>query len=169
MVEIKLVRTDEDAAAVHDLAYEFIDWLRERYPERHDQIADYLRHQNFAQQVKDVRPHYTPPKGECLIAVHRDRPVGLLMMKDKDGTTCEMNRMFVRPDARGLGVGRALIARLLDRAKEMGFATMNLGALPRHVEALPLYRSMGFQIDNRPKDAGTPADAILMTRDLTLS
>ena len=166
-LRIDLVRTDEQAGAVRDLAYAFVDWLRARYPEMHEQIDTYLEHQKFDQQIREVLRHYTPPKGECLLATVDDTPVGILMLKDLGDTVCEMNRMFVHDSARGMGVGRALLNRLMARAVEMGFTRMNLSALPRHHEAIALYRSCGFVDDTRVPDAGNSDNSVLMTADLT--
>lgn len=165
-VRINLVRTESQARAIYDLAYEFIDWLRDRYPEMDSEIDVYLKHQNFDEQIREVLKHFNPPKGECLLATLGDKPVGILMMKDLGAGVCEMNRMFVRDEARGLGAGRALAQRLKRRAREMGFHTMTLSALPRHHEALALYRSCGFEADVRPSEAGNSDNAILMKVEL---
>ena len=104
MVEIVQVRSEDHAAAVYKLAYEFIDWLHERYPEMSTEIATYLEHQKFDEQIRQVLIHYAPPRGECLLAIHRGEPVGVLMLKDLGDGVCEMNRMFVRQSDRGLVV-----------------------------------------------------------------
>lgn len=166
MLEIEPVRTQTQADTVYELAYEFIEWLRERYPEMADEIDVYLQHQKFDEQIREVLIHYNPPKGECLLAVNDGQPVGLLMLKDVGGNTCEMNRMFVRESARGLGAGRALVENLKKRARDMGFETMTLSALPRHYEALSLYRSCGFVLDEREREAGNSDNAVLMKADL---
>jgi len=165
-VQIDLVRKQDQADAVYILAYEFIDWLRDRYPEMASEIDVYLEHQNFDAQIREVLTHFNPPNGECLLATNAGEPVGILMLKRIDSTICEMNRMFVRESARGLGAGRALVEDLKQRAREMGFETMTLSALPRHHEALALYRSCGFRLDNREREAGNSDNAILMKIDL---
>jgi len=162
MVQIELVRNKEQAEAVHVLAYEFIDWLRVRYPEMGAEIDNYLKHQKFDEQIREVLTHYNPPRGECLLANRDEIPVGILMLKDLGGGVCEMNRMFVRESARGCGAGRALLERLKERAREMGFSTMTLSALPRHHEAMALYRVSGFEFDDRPREAGNSNNSILM-------
>lgn len=167
MVEILLVRNQSEADSVYLLAYEFIDWLRARYPEMSSEIDDYLEYQKFEEQILNVLVHYRPPNGECLLAIHNQEPVGILMLKDLGGKVCEMNRMFVRDGARGLGVGRSLLNRLIERSKEMGFEKMVLSALVRHHEALPLYKSSGFQLNAEPFRSGSPESAIHMTLDLT--
>ena len=67
-----------------------------------------------------------------------------MMLRNMGGDRCEMNRMFVNEAGRGKGVAKALVERLKDCAREMGFSRMTLGALERHHEALALYKKMGF-------------------------
>ncbi|MFQ5622763.1 MAG: GNAT family N-acetyltransferase [Paracoccaceae bacterium] len=62
--------------------------------------------------------------------------------------------MFVRPAARGHGVGRKLCERLIERARELGYAPMKLDALHCHRGALPLYRSLGFVADRESPSFG---------------
>ena len=166
MLEIRNVRTDQEALHAGELARDFVGWLRDRYPERTDEITQYLVTQKFDEQVKDLRAYYTPPKGECLLALDQGQPVGLLMLKDIGDGICEMNRMFVRDTERGMGVGSALIAELGARAREMGFHRMLLGALPRHKEALALYHKTGFRPDERAKSTGVATDGIYLGLDL---
>ena len=167
MVQVNPVRNKADADAVYLLAYEFIDWLRARYPDMSTEIDEYLEHQKFDEQIKDVLIHYCPPNGECLLATHNDEPMGILMLKDNGGKVCEMNRLFVRDSARGLGIGRKLVQSLITCSKEMGFEKMVLSALPRHHEALALYRSSGFQLSSKPRKSGSPDNAVHMRLDLT--
>ncbi|MEP1206910.1 MAG: GNAT family N-acetyltransferase [Rhizobiaceae bacterium] len=96
---------------------------------------------------------FAPPGGECLLVKLGDQPVGILMMKPHSEGVCEMNRMFVRPKARGHGVGRALCNRVIERSRELGYEIMILSALDRHDEAIRLYRSLGFEQDSRPPGA----------------
>jgi len=167
LIKIVQVRSNVEAKAVHDLAHEFVAWLRTRYPEMNAEIDVYLETQKFEDQIKQVLLHFNPPHGECLLALHDKSPVGILMLKDLGQQVCEMNRMFVQEQARGLGAGRALVKRLFECAIEMGFKTMTLSALPRHDEAISLYRSIGFQDDVLAGKAGNSANAVLMRMDLT--
>ncbi len=162
MVQIYLVRSRQDADTVRELAYEFIAWLRARYPDMEAEVDAYLAEQQFEEQIKEVLIHYAPPRGECLLAVHDRKPAGLLMLKRLSDDTCEMNRMFVRDAARGCGVGRNLVERLKERAREMGFTSMVLSALPRHHEALALYENIGFVRDDWTGNADDTSGAIHM-------
>lgn len=75
VVEVNLVRTEKQAAQVRILAWEFIGWMRERYPEMLDEIEDYLTAQNFEQQLDGLLTYFNPPQGECLFAPKRAEKV----------------------------------------------------------------------------------------------
>lgn len=64
--------------------------------------------------------------------------------------TCELVKMYLRPQARGLGLGRALIQRCLDAAKEMGYTQVYLESMPELKKALSVYEKFGFEYLNGP-------------------
>ena len=161
MTVIVPVRSDADIAAATGLAWEFIDLLHDRYPERAENLKQYLKEQRFEEMLASFRDHFNPPFGECMLARRTGDPVGIVMLKPLEDKVCEMNRMFVRAGARGLGIGRGLCRSLLAEASQLGYREIRLGALDRHVEALPLYRSLGFETDpNPPKYASDDAGVI---------
>lgn len=56
-----------------------------------------------------------------------------------------MKRLFVRPSARGAGVGRALVDHVIDRARAAGHTRMVLDTLPIMRDAQRLYEQVGFR------------------------
>lgn len=168
MLEVRQVRSDEDVAAAKALVRAFVGFLRERYPEMGREIDNYLVAQDFEGQLADFRAHFNPPTGECLIGLIDGKPEGVIMLKAVDGTACEMNRTYVRPSARGSGLGRALCTALIAEARALGYREMRLSALFRHHEALPLYRSLGFEPCAPFEGGGDAGDerVIFMRRDL---
>jgi GNAT superfamily N-acetyltransferase len=89
-------------------------------------------------------PRLVGPGGRLLLARAGEEPVGVAALKPVDGATAEIKRMYVRPQARGRGVGRALLQRLVEDARSEGYRTARLESLRFMTEAHALYRSFGF-------------------------
>lgn len=161
------VRSDADVAAASDLARDFFAYMRATYPERAATIDAYLIAQDFEGQLADFRTHFNPPRGECLLARLDGAPAGVVMLKPYSPGVCELNRMYVTRAARGRGLGRALCEGLLARARELGYREVRLDALNERVEALPLYRKLGFGTDPAPPDfVRTDPDIVSMRMTL---
>ena len=137
-------RTPEDITAVRTLVWEFFDFLRLRYPEMCEEIDAYIKESKVAEYLENFADYFLPPNGDCFLAYNNGEPAGIVMLKRNDEREGEMNRMYVRDTARGLGLGRKLGAALVKEARALNYTTIRLDALNRHVEALPLYESLGF-------------------------
>jgi len=144
-------RTAQEIEAVKDLIWEFFDVLRQRYPDMVAEIDAYVQGQDVAGQLENFGDFFQPPSGECFVAYVGAEPAGLVLLKPEGDCAGEMNRMYVRDSARGLGLGRKLGEALIEEARLLKYHTVRLDALHRHVEALPLYESLGFR---RYEDAG---------------
>ena len=102
--------------------------------------ADLERHHK---EFRVELPKLVGPGGRLLLARAGDDAVGVGALKPVDAATAEIKRMYVRPQARGRGVGRALLQRLLDDARGEGYRTARLESLRFMTEAHALYRSFG--------------------------
>lgn len=60
------------------------------------------------------------------------------------GDTCELVKMYLLPEARGRGLGRTIIERCLQQAREFGFARIYLETMPELKLALHVYEKFGF-------------------------
>lgn len=152
VISIAPVGGDEDVAAAAQLARDFFSYLREKFPESAAAIDAYLVIQDFEGQLADFRANFSPPHGECMLARMDGAPVGVVMLKPYAPGVCELNRMYVAREARGRGVGRGLCEGLIARPREIGYREMRLDALNERVEAVPLYRKLGFLPDPDPPD-----------------
>lgn len=64
--------------------------------------------------------------------------------------TCELVKMYVLKKVRGIGLGRALIQKSLDYAKEAGYKNVYLETMPELQQALATYQKFGFEYINQP-------------------
>jgi GNAT superfamily N-acetyltransferase len=104
-----------------------------------------LAPQGFSAELAALPGPYGPPGGEILLAKRGDHVLGCIALKPLEPPdVAEIKRLFVRPQARGLGVGKALAEAVLDAARALGYAEVKLDTLPQMREALALYGSAGF-------------------------
>jgi ribosomal protein S18 acetylase RimI-like enzyme len=121
--------------------------------------------QGFDDELAGLPGAYTRPGGRLVVAKVDDATVGCVALRPLNGGACEMKRLYVRPEARGLGVGRALAVAAIDAAREEGYERMRLDTLPQMVEAQPLYASLGFREIEPYYDSPVPGTRFL---ELTL-
>lgn len=62
--------------------------------------------------------------------------------------TCELVKMYLLPEVRGIGLGSALIQKSLDFAKEYGYQQVYLETMPELQQALNTYAKFGFEYLN---------------------
>jgi putative acetyltransferase len=72
-------------------------------------------------------------------------PVGCGGLRQLDAETYEIKRMYVRPAARGRGVGAAILRALEAEAAALGASRLLLETGPRQPEALALYERAGYR------------------------
>jgi DNA-binding MarR family transcriptional regulator/GNAT superfamily N-acetyltransferase len=86
----------------------------------------------------------TEPAGLLLLARLRGEPIGCGALKLHGRKPAEIKRMWVSPAARGLGVGRRILAELEQHARQRRVARVRLETNESLFEAMSLYRSTGY-------------------------
>jgi GNAT superfamily N-acetyltransferase len=131
--DIRPVEEGADLDAARDL---FLEYARS--------LPFGLDFQDFDAELESLPGAYAAPRGRILLAWAGSVAAGCVALRPIDGGCCEMKRMYLRPQFRGTGLGRALAEAILAEARSIGYRTMRLDTVPGMDAALALYRSLGF-------------------------
>jgi ribosomal protein S18 acetylase RimI-like enzyme len=145
VVEIVLVDSAAQLQQVTELSRGFVAGLVELDKSLGVYDPDTFAAYGYAGGQAQLPGDYAAPDGCLLLAVADSKPAGCVALRKLDETTCEMRMLFVRPELQGLGIGRALVLRLLEQAQSMGYSTMRLDTSRHMVSAHRLYGSLGFR------------------------
>jgi ribosomal protein S18 acetylase RimI-like enzyme len=110
-----------------------------------------LAFQDFSQELSSLPGKYSPPTGELFIAIESKSasPIGCVAVRplplSNTSRCCEMKRLYVASEGRGLGLGRALAMEALSAAQHLGYEQIRLDTLPSMITARQLYESLGFE------------------------
>jgi putative acetyltransferase len=120
----------------------------------------YPPEQRFGPNLK--AQHLEGGRGTFLVARNDGRAIGCGAIRVLDPTTAEAKRMYVEPDQRGKGVGRAVLAGLEAAAKQLGVRRLVLETGIYQDAALSFYRRAGFtQVDCWGEYASSPTSICL--------
>jgi len=100
--------------------------------------------QGFSAELKSLPGDYAAPAGELLLAKRGDHVLGTIALKALEPQVAEIKRLFVRPQVRRTGVAKALVAAIINIARERGYREVKLDTLPEMQGAIALYKSFGF-------------------------
>ncbi len=103
-----------------------------------------LEFQNFEDELKNIRTLFKPPSGTIFLAFRDNVLTGCVAMRKLGEITCEMKRLYVMPQHRGLGIGRRLAYEIIEYARNNGYLSMRLDTMDSMTKAISLYNSLGF-------------------------
>ena len=132
--------TSDDLPRIRQLVRDYVAW-----------IALDLAFQEIDAEIDGMPGDYAPPRGILLVASRPgEPPVAMIALRPLDlagarsAEAGEMKRLYVHPSARGHGLAKALILRLLDEARALGYQEIRLDTLPMMGDAQALYATLGF-------------------------
>lgn len=82
--------------------------------------------QSFDKELAELPGIYAPPDGRLLLATINGQPAGCAALHKLESDICEMKRLYVRPQFRGLGLGRRLTEQIIADARNIGYKKMRL-------------------------------------------
>ena len=133
---LKRARTHHEYEEVGSLYREYARWL-----------AIDANFPNLDAEIANLPGPYAPPFGELILAVDTSSQVlGSVSVRPLEPpTSCEMKRLYVRPQSRAKGVGRALADAAVRFARAAGYELVFLDTLPSMERAIVIYRTLGFE------------------------
>ena len=144
---------------------DYLEEVRKLIAEYTQRLGRNLSFQDLEGELKDPARKYTPPQGELLVAVESGKVVGMVAYHRHSAIRCEMKRLYVRPDARGLHLGETLVREIIGHARAAGYSEMVLDTVKPLKAAIGLYKKAGFEecepYYNNPMD-----DVIYMKKHL---
>jgi len=134
MIEIFEVKTEKD-----------IELVRELFAEYTDSLGIDLGFQNFEEELANLPGCYARPEGCILLARYNEEIVGCVALRKLSNGICEGKRLYVRPQFRGLKIGRKLVEAIIAEARKIGYTRMRGDTLTSMKAAQGLYASLGFK------------------------
>jgi GNAT superfamily N-acetyltransferase len=104
-----------------------------------------LSFQNFDHELQHFTTEYAPPTGAFILAEDAGQYVACIGLRQFAEGIGEIKRLYVVPAARGLGLGRLLVERIIVVARATGYTSLLLDTLPFMKEAQSLYVALGFK------------------------
>jgi GNAT superfamily N-acetyltransferase len=128
---LKVVKTTSENPDFLSLIKTFDAYLWERYPE--------LKTNYWGNNIIELNRN--------VVVIYLDgNPVACGCFKKYDKNTMEIKRMFVAPEARGLGLAQRVLKELELWAKELDYSVSVLETLYKQQEAISLYQKVGYTI-----------------------
>lgn len=136
MIEIIQAETAEQIETARKLFREYEAW-----------IGLELCFQGFDEEVANLPGKYAAARdGRLLLAFADEKIAGCIALRKLEAGVCEMKRLFVKENQRGRKIGIALIEKVIEEARRIGYARIRLDTFPpKMAKAVSLYASYGFR------------------------
>ncbi len=132
-IKLAPITKEEQLPAVKELFWEYANSL-----------SFSLCFQSFEVEMQELLKRYGPPEGALILASVDGENAGCVAMYKLSEDICEMKRLYVRDAYRGLGLGKKLVAAVIESAKNAGYRAIRLDTLTSMTAAQHLYLSLGF-------------------------
>ena len=141
-VSFHRVQTNQQKQQAGALIREYLAWLNERVKDEYGLEFDIeaMIESDLTDPAK-----FEPPDGRFHLVYYRGEVAGVGCLRKLTEHVGEIQRMYVPEIFRGRGIGRAIVERLIDDARSIGYHKLRLESLEFLTAAHSLYRSVGFR------------------------
>jgi GNAT superfamily N-acetyltransferase len=146
MIEIRAADLARDLQAIRSLWLDYLTWGNDQLEAIHGFRLPV--HETVEGDLANISK-FMPPNGCIILAFVENEAVGIACMRRISSGVAEIKRMYVRPASRRDGLGRAMLDRLIEAARAVGYDSARLDSPDFMTAAHALYRSCGFT-DIRP-------------------
>jgi ribosomal protein S18 acetylase RimI-like enzyme len=134
IVKIQITKIIQaDIERTKELIKEYLNWI--------DQDLSF---QQIHEELCTFPEKYKEPDGSFFTAKDGDTIIGCAGLKKIKTGICEMKRLYIRDEYKGLGLGKELIKVIIEEAKKKGYSKIRLDTLPKMKSAQKLYKDFGF-------------------------
>ncbi|MBI2968787.1 MAG: GNAT family N-acetyltransferase [Bacteroidetes bacterium] len=130
---IIIAKTAEEFSAGKEL---FIEYARS--------LGFDLCFQNFDKELEELDVQYNLPEGGLLLIRYGMDYVGCTGIRKLENGIAELKRMYIKPDHRKAGLGKIMMEKAIELAKNLWFRKIRLDTLKNMTAAIHLYKSNGF-------------------------
>ena len=136
------VDNSEERNQAGELIGEYLTWLNEIVQRKYglEFEIDAMLQSDLTHSTK-----FSPPQGRFYLTRFEGQAAGVGCLKNIGDQTGEIQRMYVLTEFRRLGIGRAIVERLIEDARTIGYRWLRLESLEFLDAAHSLYRSVGFE------------------------
>jgi ribosomal protein S18 acetylase RimI-like enzyme len=121
-------------------------------PATRELLRDYQRSlsidlcfQDFENELSALPGAYAPPDGRLYAAFVGQQLAGSIALRRHDAHSCEMKRLYLRPEFLGQGFGKLMTQHIIADARTIGYERILLDTLPTMQAAQGIYQKLGFR------------------------
>ena len=119
---------------------EYIAEVKELIMEYTDRLDRDFSFQRLNDELNSLEDKYLPPNGELIVAIEDENILGMVAYHRHNDNTCEMKRLYIKPEARGCHLGNILVSEIIKKAHNNGFKEMVLDTIVPLKPAISLYK-----------------------------